>query len=146
MKEIKTIRTIEEVTGYEAMDGTIFRSKGECEKYESSAEAAAKTAAWHYLVADRTSYNLIRDDDQGFYIFDIPNVKALEIILHWAHLANVDKVERITADLIGKRICIMWTEWDVPFVCKEFLTEESMIAWYTECIRELFADKAIDPQ
>ena len=33
MKEIKEIRTIEEVVGYEAYDGTKFVDKTECEKY-----------------------------------------------------------------------------------------------------------------
>ena len=37
MKEIKTTKMIEEVTGYEAFDGKWFKEKEECEKYERSA-------------------------------------------------------------------------------------------------------------
>jgi hypothetical protein len=146
MKEIKTTQTIEVVTGYEAMDGTIFRSKEECEKYESSAKAAAKAAAWHYLVDDRISWEIFRDESQGLYIFDIPDAKALDVILRWAYLADVEKAERLTPDLIGKRIGVMWSEWDVPFVCKEYLTKEAMLEFYTKEIEALFADKTTDPQ
>ena len=37
MKELKITKTIEEVNGYEAFDGKIFKEKEECEKYERSA-------------------------------------------------------------------------------------------------------------
>lgn len=40
MKEIKTTRTIEEVTAYEADDGTRFKTADECKKYENSARYA----------------------------------------------------------------------------------------------------------
>ena len=38
MTESKITRTIEEVTGYYADDGTFFRDKAECEKYEQTAK------------------------------------------------------------------------------------------------------------
>ncbi len=40
MKELKCTKTIEEITGYEADDGTRFKTKEECERYEQSAYCA----------------------------------------------------------------------------------------------------------
>lgn len=42
MKEIKRTRTVEEVTGYEAFDGKMFKTKEECENYEGTAYAVLR--------------------------------------------------------------------------------------------------------
>ena len=39
MKELKRTKTVEEIFGYEAEDGTFFNDKAECEKYEATAKA-----------------------------------------------------------------------------------------------------------
>ena len=54
MKVNTRTKTIEEVISYEAFDGKLFTEEAECIKYESSARATAKQAAWHYLVAERS--------------------------------------------------------------------------------------------
>ncbi len=141
MKEIKTTKTIEEVTGYKAFDGQFFRSKEECTLYESSAEAATKQAAWHYLVAERTDYSVFGSDDWGLYVFDIPDTKAYETILHWSHLAGVCRKDQFTPEYIGKRVAFCWYDWCEPEFVPERATKEAMLAFYTKRIEDLFADK-----
>ena len=146
MKEIKTTKTIEEITGYEAFDGNRFSTKEECEKYEAGAVQAAKLAAWHYLVADRCDYEIFGSEDCGLYVFDIPDVKAYEIVLHWAQMDGAYALDKFTPDYIGKRVALRWSEWDSNDFIPVYATEEAMIAWYTERIRKMFADKEPKPQ
>jgi len=42
MKAITNVKTVEEIVGYEACDGTRFTTKEECQKYENTAEAVIK--------------------------------------------------------------------------------------------------------
>lgn len=42
MKTITNVKTVEEIVGYEACDGTRFKTKEECQKYENTAEAVIK--------------------------------------------------------------------------------------------------------
>ena len=42
MKAITNVKTVEEIVGYEACDGTRFTTKEECEKYENTATAVIK--------------------------------------------------------------------------------------------------------
>lgn len=50
MKEIKQSRIIEEVTGYEAFDGTVFKTEEECIKYEGTAEAVITKRFFSHVV------------------------------------------------------------------------------------------------
>lgn len=50
MKEIKRTRIIEEVTGYEASDGTVFKTEDECVKYEGTAEAVITKRFFSHVV------------------------------------------------------------------------------------------------
>lgn len=42
MKAITNVKTVEEIVGYEACDGTRFTTKEECQKYENTAKAVIK--------------------------------------------------------------------------------------------------------
>lgn len=144
MKEIKTTQTIEVVTGYEAMDGTIFRTREECEKYESSAKTAAKAAAWHYLVGDRGSYDVFKSDDEDrLIVFDIPDMNAYLAIRTWAEHEQVFDLQGFTPDYIGKRTAFH-KSWDDIYFCKFYATKEVMLEFYTKEIEDLFSDKVTD--
>lgn len=146
MKEIKTTQTIEVVTGYEAMDGTIFRTREECEKYESSAKTAAKAAAWHYLVGDRGSYDVFKnEDEESLIVFDIPDMNAYLAIRTWAEGERAFNLALFTPDYIGKRTAFH-NSWGDIYFCKVYATKEAMLEFYTKEIESLFADKATDPQ
>lgn len=140
MKEIKTTKTIEEVTGYEAFDGTLFRTVEACKEYEDSAKGAAKQAAWHYLVDDRGSYDLFGCEESGLLVFDVPNADAYTIIRHWAELGKVWDAKGFTPDYIGKRVGF-YTSWEECSFIKCYATKEAMLAFYTREIEKMFADK-----
>lgn len=141
MKINKETKTIEEITSYEAFDGTKFKTEHECIKYEESACGCAKKAAWHYLVAERCNCDLFDTDDKGLWIFDIPDTNAYEVILHWATLHDVYRTSEFTPSYIGKRVAFMWSEWDVPSFVPVYATKEAMLEFYTKEIEKMFADK-----
>ena len=141
MREIKKVVTREEVTGYEACDGTVFRTKEECQKYEESAKFVAKKAAWHYLVADvRGSYDLFNSDDEYLAVFDIPDMEAYRAIANWANLTGVYDNKDFTPDYVGKRVAFLHN-WDGYYFSTHFATEEAMMELYTKEIKACFADK-----
>ena len=43
MKTITNVKTVEEIVGYEACDGTRFTTEEECKKYENTAKAVIKS-------------------------------------------------------------------------------------------------------
>lgn len=141
MKINKETKIIEEITSYEAFDGTKFKTESECIKYEESAVAAAKKAAWHYLVAERVDYDIFDSEDTGLNVFDVPDATAYEIILHWGNISKVYRIEEFTPTYIGKRVAFLWTEWDGISFCPVYATKEQMLEFYTEHIEQLFADK-----
>ena len=141
MKINKEIKTIEEITSYEAFDGTKFKTESECVKYENSAIATAKKAAWHYLVAERVDVDVFNSEDMGLYVFDVPDTTAYEVILHWGNISNIDKIDKFTPSYVGKRVAFCWYDWDDTSFCPMYATKEQMIEFYTEHIEQLFADK-----
>lgn len=140
MKINKETKTIEEITSYEAFDGTKFKTESECMKYEESAVAAAKKAAWHYFVAERTDFDIFRCEDEGLYVFDVPDATAYEIILHWGNINEMYRISEFTPSYIGKRVAFTWNAWEAPSFCPVYATKEQMIEFYTNCIEKLFAD------
>ena len=141
MKINKETKTIEEITSYEAFDGTKFETKNECIKYENSAVVAAKKAAWHYLVAERCDYDVFNSEDTGLYVFDVPDTTAYEVILHWGNINDICNIEEFTPSYIGKRVAFCWYDCTYISFCPMYATKEQMIKFYTEHIEKLFADK-----
>ena len=74
-------------------------------------------------------------------MFDVPDTTAYEIILHWGNLAKVYRLGEFTPDYVGKRVAFMWCDWDEPSFVPVYATKEQMIAFYTERIEAMFADK-----
>lgn len=141
MKINKTTKTIEEITSYEAFDGTQFKTESECIKYEESAHSAVKKAAWHYLVAERADDAVFTCCEDSLCTFDVPDTTAYNIIRHWMELANLYHKELFTPDYIGKRVGVMHGYGDDFWFYSECATKEQMLKFYTERIEKLFADK-----
>ena len=141
METIKKTITREEITGYKAFDGTVFRDAEECRKYESSAEASATLAAWHYLVDERWDYDIFGNEEEHVLLFDCRDVEAYEIIHHWATLCGVYELKDFTPDYIGKRIAF-FVDWDGhPAFNTYYATKDALLDLYTRHINALFADK-----
>ena len=140
MKVIKKTITREEITGYEAFDGTRFFSAEECRKYEDTAVCAAKAAAWHYHIDDRYSYDIFDTDENYLIVFDIPDTKAYEVVRHWAEVDRVLDVKNFTPEYIGERVAFFHS-WDEICFNPYFATKKDMVALYMKEIEAMFADK-----
>lgn len=109
MKEIKVSKTIEEVTGYEAMDGTLFKTEEECKKYEESAEGVI-TAQFRQLVVggvfvetciwENYGYG---NDDWEMCVIDIKDVNDLEIANRYYKMYHCPLIDK---SYIGQRILV----------------------------------------
>lgn len=81
MKEIK-----EEVKSYnikyEAIDGTIFYNKEECEKYEQSAKVVLRAKFKKLVLAENTEYTLfnVGQDDNLVYAVKMSNIKDADTV------------------------------------------------------------------
>lgn len=111
MREVKRTRTIEEVTGYEATDGTYFTTKEECKKYEESALGVLAGRITKYRIGETTIYGLLDEgsDDCGVDIYRIPDADAAQSIAQYVVLQTRDNTYSTMFDkYIGKEVIIMW--------------------------------------
>ena len=115
MKEIKETKTIEEVTGYEAFDGQVFKEKEECEKYERSAKGVLKKQFMGLVikemeVCDITNYGDVPFTETGedWYatLVKIKNAEDLKICNMYWELINPKAEAKFTNDMIGKIIIV----------------------------------------
>ena len=58
MKELTKEVVTKEITGYEAEDGTVFRTREECEKYEHTSECVIKAAFEKLVIAQNSECSL----------------------------------------------------------------------------------------
>lgn len=108
MKEIK--RTIEEVTGYEANDGTWFRHKEECERYEQGAFMAAKIAAKALAVNEKGVDDVAPFTgccEERIVTYDIKTAADLQVLNTWLEL-EYRRGDKVDPKYIGKRVAIQY--------------------------------------
>lgn len=109
MKEIKTTKTIEEVNGYEAFDGKIFKEKEECEKYERSAYGVITKEFEQLFVGERFTENQIWEDygygseEFEMAVIDIKDEKDLFIANRYFEFTNSNLIDK---KYIGKRVLV----------------------------------------
>ena len=110
MKEIKTTRTIEEVTGYEAFDGTRFGEREECKKYEESAEGVLKARVQQYKIGETTIYGLLDEgcDDCGVDIYSVPDADVAQALSQYISVVTREK-PILLDEYVGKEIIIFWS-------------------------------------
>lgn len=120
INEIK--RTVEEVVcvEYVAEDGTVFRDKEECEKYEKSALAVVSSKLKKLNKKDTSWQDLIylSYDDSSLEIFDIQDQEDLDNLCQYVVLtlsenhAYKDEIERapqkINACRVGHEVMVFW--------------------------------------
>lgn len=81
MKEIKEERKAFDIK-YEAIDGTIFYNKEECEKYDNSAKAVIRAKFKKLVLAERNEYNLfnVGNDEDTVYVVKMPKAQDADTV------------------------------------------------------------------
>ncbi len=111
MRENKITRTIEEVNGYIADDGTWFRTKEECQKYEESAKMVLFNMVKDKLVGKTNIYHLLEEgcEDCDAEIYSVDSMKTLELLNRYFSLSTFHSQKNVVStDMIGKNIIIFW--------------------------------------
>lgn len=83
MKEVK--KTVEQLVGYEATDGTFFRNQDACAEYEKSARCAANCAAAKLEKNSKAldqimHHNMIGCWEERVVVYDIKNADQLQVV------------------------------------------------------------------
>lgn len=167
MKEIKETRTIVEVVGYEAYDGTRFADKAECEKYEKlTAEEAIINNFEKLIVKIAEEEDITKAEHAdceefvgagcgggyGIALVRIKNEDDVNICNAYKKLVKPDYGKEFTNDMIGKEILVYIADeyyddnkatgdWEYN-TCWIYGTIEDQIALYTKRIREAFEVKS----
>ena len=118
MKEIKVTRTVEEITGYEADDGTRFKTEEECKKYENSAHYAIYNQFLKLGVSEPFSECQIFEnfgygsEEYQLIVIDIKDENDLKIANMFAEMqvpkpdgSRLDRV-RFGTNRIGQRLLV----------------------------------------
>lgn len=106
MKELKREIKTMETYGYEATDGTYFRTKEQCEKYEETCECVIMTAfkkEVKFYIDEDTMFET-GADDYGYYFIDVTenNIDAINKALVYYY----DKARLVDREYIGKEIMV----------------------------------------
>lgn len=114
MRENVIEKVVKEVNGYYAEDGTFFRDKDECIKYEESAKGVIYNMIKPYMIGKTDPYELFNSgySDNRIEIFMVEDIKTVELLNRYIAL-NVDNIyldrEYVTKNMIGKEIIMEWT-------------------------------------
>lgn len=143
MTEVKVTRTVEEVTGYKAIDGTYFRDVEECKKYEESAKCVAFAKVKEYRICRISEYDLFDAgcDDREYDIFRVENEKVFDDIMMYiaSKIYSPDSympdfIKRKN-DFIGKEMIVRWS-YDEDWCCIQKLDDilKEITESYTKAI------------
>lgn len=115
---MKTLtETITAIIGYEASDGTQFKTKEECEKYEQTAAYVIKERFKKLVIkeiegCDLTNFgeaffNAAPDEDWYYALVEIKNEADLQIAMTYAKLIGTSSLKyNFNEDMIGKRVIV----------------------------------------
>ena len=120
MKELKRQKTIEEVVGYEAFDGKVFKTEEECEKYEESSYSAITKDFEQLIVGKRFEECRIWEDfgygsdEYEMAVIDIRDENDLYIANRYYQQFAPDNVDMtIDKNYIGNRVLVnLGSEYD----------------------------------
>ncbi len=151
MKELKRTETIEKIIGYEADDGTEFKTKEECEKYEKSAFGVVFARFKKLIVKTYDECKVFANQGYGseeyqYYLIDIKSENDLLVYNHFVQFTATS--DRILDDsYIGKRfLCCAgfpYEKWQNRELYVKG-TIDDMIAEFTKDMRKVFADEKGD--
>ena len=145
MKEIK--RTIEEVTGYEAIDGKVFRDKEECKIYEESAMCVMLKELDKYLVRKEGNGRDIIVNSYGYLLgyvseddlYAIYKLKDKDAVRAFSMVQNYreHQIDNNLDEYIGKEILVL-----IRNCCEERLwvigSEDELRENYNEVVNNIF--------
>lgn len=106
MKEIKETRTVEELKGYEAFDGTFFRNETECKNYESSAVGVLLQKLDKVKIKDTDLYDLFDGCEETKCMVCVPKEADLDIIKHLYFLSGNSKWEYEDKDIVNNVVIL----------------------------------------
>lgn len=145
MKEIKRTVTREEITGYEANDGTIFKTKEECEKYENTAEAVINKEFRKLMLGGEEFPECQIYENFGYgseefnmAVLDIKNANDLEIANRYYELHSK---KLISNEYIGKRtlVCTGYSHDRNVYPCPK--TYEELVEQFKRDTKKFFQTK-----
>ncbi len=158
MKEIKRERIVIDIIGYEAVDGTQFDTREECEKYEKITARAVIVERFKKLVVNYIEEATITNCGDGyvgcgsgegwyFALVKINNEADLDVLRMYKELTRPTANQKIDDNLIGKEIIVSIGErryengsYDDEFAfdnCWIYGTIEDQIKLYTESLMEI---------
>lgn len=107
INEVKETREVVVRTEYIAMDGTVFKDRGECEKYESTCKCVIMSGYKQLVKGSITEYELFEVGCEDFYydLVEIKNESDREIV-NKALKYGWEKAKLITDEEIGKIIMV----------------------------------------
>lgn len=117
MKTLTTTKTIEEIIGYEASDGTQFKTKEECEKYENTAAYVITERFKKLVVKEMEGIDITEeanafclssiDEDWYYVLIEIKNDDDLKVAQMYQKLVGFGSANKgFTTEMIGKRIIV----------------------------------------
>lgn len=146
MKEIKQSRIIEEVTGYEAFDGTVFKTEDECIKYEETAEAVITKRFFSHVVKGNKHNSVVdpwgtiilhgyeEDLDVLYDVKDDEAIKDFEMYVQLKEYYNKDQdISKYKGEIILVALYIGGEE-----RCFIEGTEEELIEDFTKFVKKTF--------
>jgi len=143
MKEIKRVKTIEEITGYEACDGKWFANKDECLKYEETARAVIFKEFKQLMIGEPfPECNIWENFGYGgeefeYAIIEIKNENDLHIANMFSEVYNYGFTFK--NDMIGKRLLIaLGYDGSYGDCCLCPRTEDELIEIFQRDIKKFF--------
>ena len=117
MKAIKNVKTVEEIVGYEACDGTRFTTKEECQKYENTAVAVIKNRFKKLVIKEMEGSDITHcgdgfvgagcDEDWYYGLVEIKNEDDLKAAQMYHALEGSKSGEYgFDETMIGKRVIV----------------------------------------
>ena len=158
MKEIKEAKVIEEIIGYEAIDGTQFRDKEECRKYEETARVVIRNNFKQLVIKEMEGYSMRgyadpfplsgTDEDWYYALVEIKDENDLRVAqMYHEQEGSPNGKYGFDRSMIGKRVIVSVGEGVYPVPesgrrcvydnCYVFGTIDNVIKAYEDTIRKL---------
>lgn len=148
MKELTQEVKETKVIGYEANDGTYFKDKEECVKYERTAEGVIR-AAFNNLIIKRVSeYDLFEgygcgSEYWGIVLIHIRNAEELKTANMFSQFCEQRNV--FDESHIGKEIVVGIGEGNSDRVCYKYGTIDELVSKFERDLKERLARTDDEP-
>lgn len=132
MKQIEVEKVIKEIW-YEAIDGTTFKDKAECEKYDNTAEAILRQRYQPLVLKTLSEWELFKCGSEDCYYDlvianntnDVENIVKL-ILLHHNYLTTESYKDKL-AEI--EKLCMQaMNEGDIILISREYETDSFWVS------------------